>query len=293
MRCLLLVDPQPRELPASGHGGPLLAELPRAALPIAHDAFPKHQRPYLLTLDPSASQFDTWLAESVHVALADRRPDVMARGRGQRIGGWLASSAPAEDVAEHLSGHVLQENDRGATCALRFYDSRAFALLWSVLSLMQRETLLGPVKVWHAFDAVARLKAYAGLYPPMLESLALKPEQWAAIRRHGVINRALALHINDAGRQPDPEDVEVAVAAAVRAEHYGLDERDDRLAFIRHALAWHPYFDLHPRVIQVLREVSPDRFYTAAASELTMHEIDEIRRGAWYAAYDNKNGPRT
>ena len=225
--------------------------------------------------------------------LADRHPDAVARGSGQRVGGWLATSAPAEDVAAHLSGHVLQVNDRGATCALRVYDSRAFALLWPVLTLMQRETLLGPVKVWHAFNAGARLRAYAGLYPPMLEHLALKPDQWAAIRRHGVINRALALHINAVGRQPDPEDVEAAVAAAVRAEHYGLDERDDRLAFIGQALAWHPHFDLHPRVIQALREVSPDRFYTAAASELTTREIDEIRRGDWYAAYSNKNGLRT
>lgn len=292
LQCLLLVDPQPRALPVSGKGKPSLAELPHVPLPIEHDAFPEHHRPYLLALDPSASHFDTWLAESVRVALSDRRPDAMARGPGQRIGGWLATSASAEDLAQHLSRHVLQTNDRGATCALRFYDSRAFALLWPMLSLMQRETLLGPVKVWHAFDAGARLRGHAGLYPPMLEHLMLKPEQWAAIRRHGVVNRALALHSDATGRQPDPDDVEAAVAAAVRAEHYGLHQRDDRLAFIGHALDWHPYFDSHPRVIQALGEVSADRFYTAAASELTEQEIDEIRGGAWCAGYNKKNGTR-
>lgn len=178
----------------------------------------------------------------------------------------------------------------GARCArCAFTTHGALALLWPVLSLMQSETLLGPIKAWHAFDAGARLRAYAGLYPPMLDNLALKPEQWAAIRRHGVINRALALHVNATGQQPDPETVEVTVAAAARAEGHGLNDRDDQLAFIGHALAWHPYFDSHPRVVQALGEVSNERFYTAAASELSTEEIDTIRSGAWYGKYKNNN----
>ncbi|MGS1041446.1 DUF4123 domain-containing protein [Burkholderia glumae] len=291
MQCLLLVDPHPRELPAPSKGKPSLADLSRTPLPIVHDAFPAHQLPYLLELDPSAPQFGALLADSVRVALADRRPDAIARGPGQRIGGWLATSAPAQEVAQHLSGQVLQTDDQGVTCALRFYDSRALALQWSVLTLMQRETLLGPVKAWHALDAGARLTAYAGLYPAMQSELALKPEQWAAIRRHGLVNRALALHVSATGRQPDAQAVEVAVAAAARAEHHRLEDRDDKLAFIGHALAWHPHFDRHPRVTQALGEVSPDYFYTAAVSELSMDEIDEIQRGEWYGA-PNNNGDR-
>lgn len=293
MQCLVIVDPQPSDLPEP-KGRHTLTELPRTVIPVAHEAFPESERPYLLTLNPRLPQFGAWLAESVRVALADRRPDVIARVPGQRIGGWLATpaSVSADEVAAHLSRQVLQVDDRGKTCALRFYDSRALALLWPVLTLMQKETLLGPVKAWHAFDAGARLAAYSGLYPKMLDELSMKPQQWSAIRRHGLINRALALHIASTGHQPEAETVDVAVAAAARAEQYELVERDDKLAFIGHALSWHPYFDAHPRVREVLRQVSPDEFYVAAAGELSTDEIEAIRGGAWYVGKNNKDGLR-
>lgn len=293
MQCLLIVDPQPSDLPEP-KGKHNLDDLPRTVVPIAHEAFPESERPYLLTLNPRLPQFGAWLAESVRVALADRRPDVIARVPGQRIGGWLATPAPvsADEVATHLSRQVLQVDDRGKTCALRFQDSRALALLWPVLTLMQKETLLGPVKTWHAFDAGARLAAYAGLYPKMLDDLSFKPQQWSAIRRHGLVNRALALHIAAIGHQPEPETVDVAVSAAARAEQYGLVERDDKLAFIGHALSWHPHFDAHPRVQEVLRNVSPDEFYVAGMSELSIDEIEAIRGGAWYVGKNNKDGLR-
>ena len=291
MQCLVIVDPQPSELPAPKGKHPL-SELPRTVLPVTHEAFPESERPYLLALNPRLPQFGAWLAESVRIALADRRPDVIARVPGQRIGGWLATSASADEVAAHLSRQMLQTDDRGKTCALRFYDSRALALLWPAMTLMQKETLLGPVKTWHAFDAVARLTGYSGLYPKMLEDLSFKPQQWSAIRRHGLINRALALHIASTGQQPEACAVDVAVAAAARAEQYELIERDDKLAFIGHALSWHPHFDAHPRVREVLRKVSPSEFYVAAVDELAHDEIEAIRDGAWYVGKNNKDGLR-
>jgi hypothetical protein len=286
-QCLLLVDPQPGDVPARSQGKHSLAALPRTTLPMGHGAFPVPHRPYLLTLDPKLPQFGAWLAESMRVALADRRPDSIASTPGQRIGGWLATTTSAEEVAKHLSAHVLQTDDRGKTCALRFYDSRALALLWPVLMLMQQETLLGPIKAWHALDAGAHLKSYAGLYPPVRDHLALKPEQWAAIRRHGLINRALALHVNATGRQPEPQALEAAVAAAARSERYRLADRDDTLAFIGHALSWHPHFDSHPRVSRALQNLSPDYPYMAAASELSADEIDSVRSGEWCRGREN------
>lgn len=291
MQCLVIVDPQPSDLPEL-KGTHKLVDLPRTVLPIAHEAFPESERPYLLALNRRLPQFGAWLAQSVRVALADRRPDAIARVPGQRIGGWLAvpASVSVDEVAAQLSRQVVQVDDRGKTCALRFYDSRALALLWPVLTLMQKETLLGPVKAWHAFDAGARLTVYSGLYPKMLDDLSFKPQQWSAIRRHGWINRALALHTAASGRQPEAEAVDIAVAAAARAEQYELVERDDMLAFIRHALSWHPYFDAHPRVREVLRQVSPDEFYVAAIGELSTDEIEAIRGGAWYVGKNNKDG---
>jgi len=278
-RCLLLVDPQARDLPARPNGRHSLAALPRTTFSIADEAFPALHQPYLLTLDPTLPQFGAWLSESLRIALEDRRPYTIASAPGQRIGGWLGTTASAEEVARHLSAHVLQTDDRGKRCALRFYDSRALALLWPVLTLMQRETLLGPIKTWHALDAGARSTAYAGLYPPAREEIALKHDQWATIRRHGLVNRALALHVSATGQQPQPEAVEAALAAAARAEQHGFAERDDILAFIGHALLWHPHFDSHPRVRRTIAAVSHDHPYAAAASDLSADEIDDIRSG--------------
>ncbi|WP_258187465.1 DUF4123 domain-containing protein [Trinickia symbiotica] len=287
MHCLLVVDSGMRALPPAKNGKPTFEDLPRAVIEVDHPAFPAEHQPYLLTLDLSQPQDCMLLFDSVRVAYHDRRPDDVAQGLGQRIGGWLASSLPADEVAAHWSKYVLQQDGRERTCALRFYDARALSLLWPVLTLMQQETLLGPVKAWYALDACAELRTYKGLYPPSRAELLLKPGQWNAIHRHGLINRALALHMAATGRQPTPDEVKAAVASAERAEHFGLTDKDDMIAFIGHALAWHPYFDSHPRVIEALREVSTDCFYTAAVSTIRPEEIEEIRSGSWLAGQKN------
>ena len=283
MRCYLAVDPSQRDLSSGDvdEKSPPFAGLPRADVIIDHDAFPESHRPYLLELDLSTSQGIMALAQSTRIAFEDRRPNSMAEGLGQRTGGWLASAASLEDVAAHWSRLVLQRDDGGRVCLLRFYDSRALALLWSVLSKEQQQALLGPVRAWHFLDATSRPSVQLASSDARTNFI-LSASQWQEIHKHGLINRALALHARTYSRQPEPGEIEVAAAAATRADQYRLIDRDDRVAFISHALAWHPQFDLHPKVSQLLCSRAANDFYTADIGQLSADEINEIRQGSWY-----------
>jgi hypothetical protein len=282
IHCFLAVDPSQRDLTSDDiDDKEPFASLPRANVAIDHDAFPKAHRPYLLELDLSTPAGVEALAQSVRIAFEDRRPESMAEGLGQRVGGWLASHASLDEVVAHWSSLVLQRDDNGRACVLRLFDSRALALLWPVLSPGQQQAMLGPVRAWHHLDAGAR----PSVHPASAEArtnFMLSAAQWQEIHWHGFVNRALALHTRVCGRQPEPEEIAAAVAAAARAERYGLIDRDDWVAFIGHALAWHPQFDSHPKVLQLLLHKAADSFYTSEIGHLSADEIDEIRQGSWH-----------
>jgi hypothetical protein len=279
-RCLLVVDPSRRALSDRPDIGVYFSQQTPLPIPIEHEAFPLEHRPFLIELDLSSKDGVALLTESIRIAFEDREPDLIARSHGQRIGGWLISDASAEDAAAHLSRNALLTDEHGGACLLRFYDTRALALLWSVLTVSQQKTLLGPIAAWHALNACASPWVYTCNAIPQT-SLGLTHEQWKSIRRHSVINKALGRHMHAIERQPNSAEVETAQASAERAEQHGLFDDDDKVAFIRHALLWHPRFDAHATVRRALLQVSTGSFYAAAVSDLTSAEIDEIRSGAW------------
>ncbi|MGN7981826.1 DUF4123 domain-containing protein [Burkholderia sp. 22313] len=281
LRCCLVVDPSRRALPQSAEGATSFDDQPSAVVEIAHEAFPDDHRPYLIELDLSTSEGVALLIESVRLAFEDRQSDVVAKGLGQRIGGWLASEASLEHIAEYWSSNILQIDDQGRRCALRYYDARALSLMWPILADGQKQALLGPVRAWHALDACGKPCVYSSATALRTE-LDLTDRQWRDIHRHGVINRALALHMLAMQRQPQSDEIEIAIASAARAEQHGLVDRDDKIAFIGHALTWHPYFDRHPSVAHALGRRASDEFYTAAVGEVSEDEIEAIRRGTWY-----------
>nr|WP_314547590.1 DUF4123 domain-containing protein [uncultured Massilia sp.] len=233
MHCFLAIDPSQRDVASSdGDDKTLFADLPRANVVIDHDAFPESHRPYLLELDLSAPAGIEALAHSVRIAFEDRRPASMAEGLGQRVGGWLASAASLDEVAAHWSRLVLQRDDGGRGTVLRFYDSRALALLWTTMMPTQQQALLGPVRAWHFLDASARPGVHLASPDPRA-NFSLSDPQWHEIHRHGLVNRALALYAQACSRQPEPGEIEAAVAAAARAEQYGLSDHDDLVTLNR------------------------------------------------------------
>jgi hypothetical protein len=279
-RCLLVVDPSRRALIDSPDAGVFFTRKTSAPVAIPYEAFPQEHRPYLIELDLSEKVDIALLTESIRIAFEDRGPDHIARGHGQRIGGWLISGASAEDTAAYLSGNALLTDEHGSACLLRFYDTRALALLWPILTVPQQRTLLGPITAWHALNACASPCVYMRDALPQT-SLGLTHEQWKSIRRHSVVNKALGRHMHAIGRQPRADEVETALASAERAEGHGLFDDDDKVDFIQHALSWHPRFDAHASVRRALLQVSAGAFFAAAVSDLTSEEIGEIRSGSW------------
>ncbi|WP_179405382.1 DUF4123 domain-containing protein [Burkholderia guangdongensis] len=282
MRCLLLVDPSQRDPLADDAGdNPFFADLPKTDVVIDHEAVSPAHYPYLLELDLKTDHGVAALEESVRLAFEDRRTQSMAEGLGQRIGGWLAASASRGEVAVHCSRLALQNDDQGRLCLLRFYDPRAQALLWPLLTPVQQHALLGPIQAWHTLDAgavpVTRMNTTG-----RRDDLVLDAAQWQVIHCHGIVNRALALHAYDLDRQPKQHEVDAAVAAALRARRYGLTDEEDEVVFVGHALSWHPEFDLHPRVLQILGSRVDGDLYAECIDELTPDEILEIRQGTWH-----------
>lgn len=282
MRCLLIVDPTQRD-PMAGDAGDNspFASMPRSDVAIDHEAVSPSHYPYLLELDLKTDSGVAALEESVRLAFEDRRPQSMAEGLGQRIGGWLASFASAAEVAAHCARLALQNDDQSRLCLLRFYDSRSQALLWPVLTPAQQHALLGPIQAWHTLDAgatpVTRMNTTG-----RREDFVLQVAQWQTLHLHGIVNRALALHAYEHDRQPHQHEVNSAVAAAARARSYGLIDEEDQVAFVGHALSWHPEFDLHPQVLQLLGNRADGDLYAECIGELTSDEIAEIRQGAWH-----------
>lgn len=282
-RCLLVVDPSRRALMDRPDIGVFFSRQTPVPMPIQHEAFPLVHRPFLIQLDLSDRDGIALLTESIRIAYEDRDPDKIARGHGQRIGGWLISNASAQDAATYLSRNALLTDEHGSACLLRFYDSRALALLWPILSGPQQQTLLGPVAAWHALNACASHCVYACNAIPQSE-LGLTHQQWNSVRRHSVTNKALGRHMHATERQPRIDEVETAQASAERAEQHGLFDDDDKVAFIQHALSWHPHFDAHASVRRALSQMSAGSFYAAAVSDLTSAEIEEISSGTWKEA---------
>jgi hypothetical protein len=282
-KCLLVVDPSLRALEDNPAEGALFSQAKRSSIPVGHDAVAPDHWPCLIELDLSSATDTALLAQSVRAALADRLPESIARGQGQRIGGWLIGADSLQEVVDHWSDSLLQFDNQGRRCLLRFYDARVLALMWPALSPTQRRYLLGPVQTWYALDACAELATYTA--PGRSQSeLEIEDAQWIEFHRHGVINRALALFMNSEERQPLQQEVQAAVDSAGRAEQHGLRDHEDKIAFVGHALAWHPSFDAHPAMAPVLEKVSRGDLYCAAVSELDPRVVEEIRRGIWFKA---------
>lgn len=279
VHCLLVVDPSQRD-PAEDDGS-ALADLRRIEVVVDHEAVSPAHYPYLLELDLRTDSGQRALEESARLAFRDRRPQSMAEGLGQRIGGWLGSFASPGEVAAHFSRLALQRDDRDRLCLLRFYDSRSQALLWPMLSPVQRQALLGPILAWHTLDAVAA-PVIRDNPQGRREDFELEARQWQAIHRHGIVNRALALRAYERDRQPTQHEVDAAVAAADRAGRYGLTDDEDSVAFVCHALSWHPEFDMHPRVQALLASRPDGDLYAERIDALSADEIAEICDGAWH-----------
>jgi len=126
-RCLLLVDPVLRPIETEDASWQHYASLPHTPVPLAHpNADPAHDAVLTpLRLDNEADH--ALLVHTVQEACAELVSRELRRGEGRRIGGWIVTDAPIDDVALHLGQLMVQRHPSGRTMWLRLQDP---AVLW-------------------------------------------------------------------------------------------------------------------------------------------------------------------
>jgi hypothetical protein len=169
----------------------------------------------------------------------------------------LASIKPFSRLRTHLTQrleiNVMPDRRRRQ---FRYFDPGTFIQLPDVLGATGFSWLLGPI------DAVAvpwlgEWREYANPHAEDAYYFRLRQQHIDDLQALSVVNRVLA-QLPGLRDQQDWRDkgaaTRVLVARARTA--YGLDQRDDLVVFALHAWKWHPAFDRHPILQELLAKLA-------------------------------------
>ena len=171
----------------------------------------------------------------------------------------LSSSKPFKQLQKHLVERLVIRTD-ALPRQFRYYDPGTFIQLPDVLGNSGMSWLLGPIDSvavpwmgeWHRVNNPA--DAGGNRFDLRMH--------WDALQGFSVVNRVLT-QLPDIHDQQDWRFKGTATRRIVdhALNTYGLDQREDLIAFALHAWRWHPAFDRHPtmqKLLAVLANASPD-----------------------------------
>jgi hypothetical protein len=169
---------------------------------------------------------------------------------------------------------------------LRFYDPQVWPMWTETADQTLRDRLLGPITHFRRIDRDGILRTLerpaAKDWATDLDPIALEPRTYAALRRIGAIDAAMAQLYADGGREVEQHWRAFDAAAARAQREHGLTDRRDLTLFAVYAVLAHPRFDAHPQIGAVLAETgaTPGGF----AERVT--QFDEafwqgVRQGQW------------
>ncbi|KWI50237.1 hypothetical protein WT72_23960 [Burkholderia pseudomultivorans] len=163
-------------------------------------------------------------------------------------------------VRVHLRQLLAPHFPGGGRGVFRFYDPVVFMHLGWMLDAAQQSVLFGPVSAW-AFPWNA---SWFMQKTPSQGSHHVRFAPGAAVwHRIGRIGTLYAVLESEPVWRADPVLYGPQIEPwLVKAETYGLDERDDVVTFTRHGMLIHPKFDTHPKVISMLQHCvgNPTRY---------------------------------
>jgi hypothetical protein len=180
----------------------------------------------------------------------------------------LASAEPFSQLRTYLARRLeIHLAPTEPPRQLRYFDPGIFIQLPDVLGAAGFSWLLGPI------DAVAvpwlgEWRSYTNPNDADVARFDLR-SRIDALQMFSVVNRVLT-QLPGLRDQQDWRDKGVStrtLVAHARAA-YGLDQRDDLVAFALHAWQWHPEFDRHPILQELLAELN-----TASDDELDYREL--------------------
>lgn len=220
-----------------------------AASPIAPDFLKNDTARCPLLVDFSA------LPDTSRNQLLDRLEAETAAGAETLVSLALASSKPFQRLLIHLKQRLVIRPTAGEPRQFRYFDPGIFIRLHDVLGDPGMTWLLGPV------DAVA--VSWLGewrTYRNPLDENSLRfnlRDHIDDLQAFSVINRVLA-QLPDMRNQADWQKKGRTTRHIVdyAQNTYALTVRDDLIAFALHAWQWHPAFDRHPALQELLVELA-------------------------------------
>lgn len=275
-RCALLLDPVLRDARVDldqqrlDYGAQVPLSIPVRLAPGQID--PSHW-PVLVDVDPGTLWGRQMIVESAAMALQDWGRESLRKGKGHRIGGWLASNRPLPEMAAHLASRFVHRRPSGQRSLLRLHDPSVIRQAWQIFSPVQQSFLLGPSDCWIAVAPDGILTSYTA--PDTVSESdvpAFDSEQWLRLDNIGPINRALP---RLPGR-PGQETVQLVADALIRARGYGFEDPEDLAEFAWRAFTVSPRFDLHAVVSQRIAARHSGDSFGYALADLTETQWNDI-----------------
>ena len=306
VQCLLMVDPTLRDASDAPSYRACLERWAQAssvqspedlATPIhwTHPNLKPEHRPRLIALALDRYASADLLQASIALALEDQELESLMRGDGNRVCGWLLTSAPVKQLAVHLGALAVQQlpgdfpahpNKR---MLLRYFDPSVMPSLWQLSTDAQRLALLGPIDEWLMLGRTGELVSYVRPANAANDTsstaasglIGYSTAQWMALDSIGALNQ-VAMRLQAGvlgGAAPTSEQIDVATRALARARGAAISDARDLQEFAWHALTVDAHFDRHPLIVRSLRDVANGThdFYTAAIAHLREDDWVRIR----------------
>jgi hypothetical protein len=249
----LIIDAERREeIPKSWAAAPIAPEFLKddtARCPLLVDTASIPNASLSMILNRSAALDKALLLNRLETETAARQETLISLA--------LASDEPFPRLRAHLTDRLQISPDprKKPPRQFRYFDPGTFIQLPDVLGAVGFSWLLGPI------DAVAvpwlgEWREYAN--PKDAGDLYFRLRQHIeALQILNVVNRVLMQlpGLRDQQGWRDKGAGTRTIVAHARAA-YGLDQRDDLVAFALHAWQWHPAFDRHPILQELLAKLA-------------------------------------
>lgn len=279
-QCLLWVNPAQSD---PFNEVPLVRER-RVRVPINHPRFDVRLAPYLVPLNLNKPGDKDLFRDSVDMAWQAWNVESLNAFAGQPIAGWVATHAPATELARHWAWRCHLHTRRGLNKLLRFHDPSVREWLWESLTGQQKRLLLGPAD---SIVSIGRCHTMARHVMPQHDTsgdtsqpLLLDEKQWAQVEDFAAVHAAwLAFSLGSGDHDPLPSGWAQDVFEALsHATTFGIDHMLDRELFALHALQLGSAFHTAERMLPVWEKTRSGNYYGSAVEEVFGRPGDQLHQ---------------
>jgi hypothetical protein len=252
--------------------------LPVCRLSIRHEGLAKDDTPYLLIVGLEQDH-ERLVSHTLRLALAEHKNAMLNTPAACSVCAWLfVDGGDALQLSAALASLALiaQPGSQSATNLFRFWDPRVFRHLPRIVGKESLEVLL-PAKLrvrWFSLAAGGQLITQSfsngeGWQPSEAE--------WSSLARIEDVNQCLLLSETQelVGSSSHVGRLERALQ---RALELGCSESLDRVTYALLVMSLGSYFESHPLMVQIFRQVAREQVSFAALAEEVQQDVwDRIK----------------